>query len=123
MRPPPARFMKGRKAWMVKTTDVRLTSSAVDPVRSARAADTLSLVAAETGSASTRSSVPWSLWSSWIVAPARPYWSTALRASATDASPAGTSHTTPPSKSMPRLRPLPISATSPIRTARAPPTR
>ena len=86
-------------------TSLSTTSSTEAPVRSASAPDTWSDSSALSGSASTRNSRPSSLSSSVIVAPARPNWSTASRASPTEASPAGASHTTPPSKSMPRLRP------------------
>jgi hypothetical protein len=86
-------------------TSLRLTSSTDEPVSSVRALVTLSEFSGLIGSDSMRRARPLSLSSSWIVAFASPYWDTASRASATVASPAGTSHTTPPSKSMPRFRP------------------
>ena len=95
------------------------TSSNDEPVTSDRAVDTWSLFSAVSGSASTRISVPESLSSVWIVAPLSPYPSTASRTSPTEASPAGTTHTVPPSKSMPRLRPFQNSPTRLSRTATA----
>jgi hypothetical protein len=65
-----------------------------------------------------RSRGPASLLTSWMVASLpRPNLSRALRASATEAPPEGTSHTAPPLKSMPSSRPLVASDTRLIATA------
>jgi hypothetical protein len=48
----------------------------------------------------------------WIRAPSLPLGRSASRVASTDRSADGTSHTPPPSKSMPRLRPRPRSETT-----------
>ena len=96
-------------------TALRLTSSTSEPVSSASwALISWAAAVSSSGSASTRSCTSPSAVRLCTVTPSSPASVIASWASATDTSPAGTSQTTPPSKSMPRLRPRCQSDRSPM---------
>jgi len=105
-------------------TEFRLTSLTSEPVSLAsRALTPCAALASASGSACTRRRVCPSAVRVWTVTPLRPSEAIASCALAIETSPAGTSHTTPPSKSMPRLRPrchsdsIPRTITMPLTTA------
>jgi len=106
------KMISARWAWLVISspqvgpTVLTFTSSVVLPARSARMAVISRLRSMASTSASTRRMVvPSALVTTWMVAPPWPTSPRASRASSTPMSVTGTSHTPPPSKSMPRLRP------------------